>query len=272
MKKILALALAAVSLFSVVSLTSCASSSGDTLESGVLKIGVDDTYPPMEYKDTTGSKDIGFDVDVANEIGKRLGKKVEFVSTSWDGIFAALNAKKFDCILSAVSMTADREKKFAFTKPYIANAQMIVVKPGNTSITKETDLAGKTVGVQVSTTANDSATKLAGKGIKFTLKTYDQIIQPFQDMKAGRLDAIIVDEVVGQYYVATDPSAYKAAAVKLTNEPIGVCFRKSDTALRDKVQKQIDAMNSDGSMKKISVKWFNADLTSNIDSKLWGTD
>lgn len=277
----LAAMLLAVSLLGAVAMTGCqkktgagtaggsiSTASGDTLSAGVLTIGVDDSYPPMEYKDDSGNT-VGFDVDMANEIGKRLGKKVEFVSTAWDGIFQALNTNKFDAVISAVSMTDEREQAFEFTKPYIANAQMIVVRPGNNSIKKPEDLAGKKVGCQISTTANDSADYLQQKeGIKFNLSTYDQIIQPFQDMKAGRLDAIIVDEVVGQYYIAQSPKEYKAAALKLTNEPIGACFKKGNTTLRDEVQKAIDAMNADGTMKKLSQKWFKADLTSNIDTKL----
>ena len=87
-------------------------------------------------------------------------------------------------------------------------------------------------------------------------------------MKAGRLDAIIVDEVVGQYYIAQSPKQYQAAAGKLTNEPIGACFKKGNTVLRDEVQQAIDAMTADGTMAKLSQKWFKADLTSQIDSKL----
>jgi polar amino acid transport system substrate-binding protein len=94
------------------------------------------------------------------------------------------------------------------------------------------------------------------------------VLEPFADMKAGRINAIIVDEVVGEYYIATDKKDYKAAAVKLTNEPIGACFKKDNTKLRDEVQKAIDSMVSDGTMKKISIKWFGKDLTSNIDPNL----
>ena len=262
MKKILAFALSMIMLVTV--MASCAS----TLDSTTLKVGVDDSYPPMEYKDSANAS-VGFDIDMAKEIASRLNLKIVFVSTAWDGIFTALNTKKFDCIISSVSMTEKRLPSYEFTKPYIANSQMIVVKPDNNSITKPEDLAGKKVGCQVATTASDSADKLQAKGIKFgELKTYDQVIQPFADMKAGRLDAIIVDEVVGQYYIAQDEANFKAASVKLTNEPIGVCFKKGNTALRDKVQKTIDAMIEDGKMKEISMKWFKKDLTSNIDSVL----
>jgi ABC-type amino acid transport substrate-binding protein len=94
----------------------------------VLKVGVDDVYPPMEYKDDKNTT-VGFDVDLAKEIGKRLGMEVEFVSTAWDGIFTSLNTDKFDCIISSVSINEDRQQNFALTKPYIANAQVIVVQP-----------------------------------------------------------------------------------------------------------------------------------------------
>ena len=246
------------------SLSSCS----ETIDSKYLTIGVDDSYPPMEYKDEK-SNTIGFDVDLAKEVAKRMGKEAKFVSTAWDGIFAALNTKKFDCIISSVSMTQKRVDEFTFTKAYIANSQMIVVKPNDNSITKPENLAGKKVGVQVSTTAHESATKLQGKGTKFAdLKTYDQIIQPFADMKAGRIDAIIVDEVVGQYYIGQDKANFKAASAKLTNEPIGVCLKKGNTALQEKIQTAINAMIADGTMKKISEKWFGTDLTSNIDTVL----
>ena len=282
MKRITSIILAALTLFSVLALASCSkgsssntakatvsTTSGDTLKSGVLTIGIDNTYPPMEYVDPDSGDNVGFDIDMSKEIGKRLGKTVNFVPTQWDGIFQALNTDKFDAIISSVSMSEDRMQNFAFTKPYIANAQMIIVKKGDKSIKTPSDLKGKTVGCQLGTTANDSATYLQDtEGVKFTLKTYDSEMDTFSDMKAGRLQAIIVDEVVGQYYIKTDSKNFQSASVNLTNEPMGACFKKSNTVLRDEVQKAIDDMVSDGTMKKISVKWFGKDMTSNIDDKL----
>jgi len=222
----------------------------------------------MEYSDGKGNT-IGFDIDMAKEIGKRLELKVELIPTAWKGIFSALDSRKYDCVISSISMTADRVKHYTFSKAYVANSQMIVVRPGDSSITKPEDLKGKRVGCQLETTANVSADKLQAKGTRFKeLKTYDEINMPFADLKAGRIDAIIVDEVVGQYYIVKDKANYMAAAVKLTNEPIGVCFKLSNTALRDKVQKAIDDMVADGTMKKLSIQWFGLDLTSNIDTVL----
>ncbi len=238
-------------------LTGCSGAKSD-----VFRVGVDDVYPPMEFKDDAG-KIVGFDVELATEIAKKMGKKVEFVSTAWDGIFTSLDSKKFDCIISSVSINEERQQKYIFTNPYIANAQVIVVGKNNTSITSEKDLKGKKVGVQTGTTADESAEKFV-KETPFEIKKYDQIIQPFADMKVGRIDAIIVDEVVGKYYAAQDKQSFKVTGGRLTNEPIGVCLRKSDTELRDKVQKAIDDLKADGTMKKLSEKWFGEDLTSNV--------
>lgn len=238
-------------------LSACGGSKGD-----VLRIGVDDTYPPMEFKDDKNNT-VGFDVDLAKEIGKKLGKKVEFVSNDWAGIFQALESNKFDAIISSVSITDDRLENYAMTKPYIANAQVIVVKPSDDSIKEPKDLKDKKVGVQIGTTADESAQKFI-KETPFELKQYDQVIQPFQDMKAGRLDAIIVDEVVARYYVAQDKDSYKVTGARLTNEPIGICFNKNNVELRDKVDKILDEFKTDGTLKKLSEKWFGEDLTGNV--------
>jgi polar amino acid transport system substrate-binding protein len=279
MKKLLSIALAALCAVSILSMSSCssaanssstskASTASATATSGTLTIGVDDTYPPMEYQDNKTGKDVGFDVDMGTEIAKRLGKNVKFTSITWEGIFSGLKAKKFDCIISSVSLTEAREKEYAMTKAYCANAQMIVVKKDDASVKSQNDLSGKNVGCQINTTANDSATTLMKRGLKFNLTTYDKITDCFTALKTNKISSIIVDEVVGEYYIAKDPADYQAASVKLTNEPVAVCCRKEDTALRDSIQGAIDKMVKDGTMAKFSVKWFGKDLTSNIDEKL----
>lgn len=231
-------------------------------EQKVLRVGVDDTYPPMEFKDDSNTT-VGFDIDVATELAKRMGMKAEFISNDWAGIFLALEANKFDVIISSVSRNEERLANYAMTTPYIANAQVIVVPADNTTIKEPKDLEGKKVGVQINTTADESCAEYL-KTMKFTLTQYDQVIQPFSDMKAGRLDAIVVDEVVARYYVSRDPKSYKVSSARLTNEPIGICFAKNNTELRDKAQKALDEMFADGTMKSLSEKWFGEDLTGNV--------
>jgi polar amino acid transport system substrate-binding protein len=245
-------------LVMVFTLSACTS----TANNNILEVGVDDVYPPMEFKDDAGTT-MGFDIDLATEIGKKLNMEVKFTSTAWDGIFTALKAKKFDCIISSLSINEDRQKNYALTNAYIANSQVIVVSKNNTTIKSEKDLAGKKVGVQINTTADESCTKYL-ETMKFDVQKYDQIIQPFSDLKTGRLDAIVVDEVVAKYYISKDSASFALAGGKLTNEPIGIAFRINDTAMRDKVQKALDDLRADGTLKKISIKWFGEDLTSNI--------
>jgi ABC-type amino acid transport substrate-binding protein len=131
-------------------------------------------------------------------------------------------------------------------------------------IEKPEDLAGKKVGVQVGTTADESAEKFL-QTTKFDVIKYDQIIQPFSDLKTGRLDAIIVDEVVARYYVTTDPKSYAVTGARLTNEPIGICIKKENAAFRDKIDDVIVELRKEGKLKELSEKWFGEDLTANVD-------
>ena len=133
----------------------------------------------------------------------------------------------------------------------------------NVIVNKPEDLKGLKVGCQVATTADDSLKELA-KTVDFTVKKYDQIIQTFADLKTGRLDAIVVDEVVARDYVKKNPKDYKVTSGKLTNEPIGVCIKKDNAAFRNKINAIIDGFTADGTMKTISEKWFGEDITANI--------
>jgi len=241
-----------------VALTGCGK--GGT-KSDVLRVGLDNVTPPMEFTDDKGET-IGFDIDLANAIGEKLGKKVEIIPTAWDGIFMALKANKFDCIISDVSITEERLKEFAFSKPYINNSQSIVTA-ANSTITSPEDLKDKKVGVVPNSTGEEAANKLVEK-IPFEIKKYDQTIQFFSDLKIGRIDALVTDIVTARYYVNTDKESYKVAVGDLNNEPLGICFKKDNTQLRDEVQKAIDALKEDGTLKSISEKWCGEDLVTNI--------
>ncbi|MDP4093057.1 MAG: ABC transporter substrate-binding protein [Bacillota bacterium] len=232
-----------------------------------LRIGVDDSYPPMEFRDDKNAL-VGFDVDMAKAIAQKLGVPIKWTSIVFTGIFAGLDTNKYDIIISSVSMTKSREKKYLFSEPYLSNGQEIVVAPSNNSITKIEDLKGKKVGVQSGTTAENSAKKY-NKKFKFTIVPYDQIIQPFADLKTGRLDAVVSDAMVAEDYAAKDAKSYKISGVKMTNEPIAICMTKVNTDLQTKINKALDELRADGTLKKISEKWyFGKDATSNIDTSV----
>lgn len=232
----------------------------------VITIGVDDTYPPMEFRDDNNDL-VGFDIDFANALGAEMGVEIEFKPTAWDGIFSALNSEKYDVIISSVSITEERLEGFEFSKPYLSNGQVIVVKPGDTSINTAADLEGKLVGVQIETTADIAATKQL-EDITFELKRYDDIIQTFTDMKTGRLDAIVVDYAVAIDYTAKNPGDYEITSAQLTNEPIGVCIKKGNTELKSKVDAAIVALQEKGTLVPISEEWLGGNYVSEIDEEL----
>jgi len=242
-------------------LTSCGSS-----DSKKLNIGMEVGYPPMEMVGSDGSTVVGFDVDVGREIAKRLGKEdINIVSTAWDGIFTALVAKKYDCIISACSIKPERIKAYSLTKAYVANRQVLVVRSDETGIKTPQDLAGKKLGLQGGTTAEDYVTKeLIAKGIKVSYTPYQKVTQAFSDLKIGRTNAVLVDVVVAGYYLVQDKKSFNMVWESPDAEPMAIAFRKGDSALRNKVNKILDEMQADGTMAKISKKWFSKDITKGL--------
>jgi polar amino acid transport system substrate-binding protein len=260
-KKILTLLL--IFTFAITIFSGCSSSSSKkqtALErvkaAGKLVVGVDDTYPPMEYRDES-NKLIGFDKDMTDAIGKKLGVTVEYVPTDFNGILVALESGKFDTVVSALSITDERKKEIDFSKPYIQGGQIVIVKTTNTKITTPADLKGKIVGVQLGTTGEDAAAKI--NGIK-EIKKYDKITEAFHDLTIGRTEAMVADMQVGEYYIAKEPGQYKVLTQKLTSEPLGIGFKKGDVELETAVQKAIDELLADGTLSKLSTTWFGHDI------------
>lgn len=228
-------------------------------EAGVLTMGLNDTYPPFEFRDESQNI-VGFDVDLGQEIGKKLGVKVEIKTNDWKGIILSLKAKKYDIILSGMSMTEERKKEIDFAGPYIVGGQRVIAKKGDSSIKTADDLKGKTIGVQLGTTGEVAANKI--EGVK-ELKKYDGITEAFNDLTIGRVDAVVADGQVGGYYLKKNSQDLAVLDVKLSEEPIGIGFRKEDTHLKDAVEKALDELNADGTMSKLSEKWFGYDVYKN---------
>lgn len=232
----------------------------------VLKIGMDDNYPPMEYRNANNEL-VGFDVALGKALAEKLDMTPEFISTAWDGIFIGLDTGNYDVIMSAVSITPKRLETLGFTKPYLANGQIIISRNGAETVTDPSDLAGKKVGVQMGTTGDVAAEKYkADNG--FEIVKYDSIIQTFSGMDAGHVDYIVVDYPVGIEYVAKSPDKYAMTTVQFTNEPIGITVKKDNTALIAKLNTALDELKADGTLKKISEEWLGADYTSDIDEEL----
>lgn len=223
---------------------------------GKLVVGLDDSYPPMEFRDESNNL-VGFDIDLGNEIGKRLGVKTEFLPTDFNGILVALGTGKFDCIISSLSITDERKKTIDFSSSYLDGGQIVIVKKGNTTIKTKADLVNKTIGAQLGSTGEQAASKVAG--VK-EVKKYDKITEAMHDLIIGRIDCIVADKQVGEYYISKDTKNYKILSDTLTVEPTGIGFKKTDTALKDAAQKAMNDMKTDGTFSKISIKWFGHDI------------
>ncbi|MFU0825315.1 ABC transporter substrate-binding protein [Clostridium sp.] len=225
-------------------------------EAGKLVIGLDDGYPPMEFRDEKNNL-VGFDVDFANEIGKKLGVKVEFMPTEWNGILLALQSKKFDAIIAGLNITEERKKSIDFSEPYVMGGQVIAIKGGNKSIKTLADLKGKIIGCQLGSTGQKSAEDNL-KDIK-ELKKYEKITQAFSELTIGRIDAVIMDAQVGGYYISKKPGEFEVLNEMVSEEPMGIGYRKGDKELKDEIQKIVDELEKDGTLSKLSIKWFGYD-------------
>lgn len=224
---------------------------------GVFKIGLDPEFPPMGFRDTDGNY-VGFDIDLAKEVAKRLGMEFEAVPINWDAKNMELGAGNIDCIWNGFTMTG-REGDYLWTSPYVSNAQVVVVKE-NSGIESEADLAGKVLALQQGSTAENALNSRTDikDSLANTLFVADNVTA-LNDLKVGGVDAVLVDEVVADYYMAQNPGLKTVAS--LANESYGVGFALGNSALRDKVETTLQEMAADGTMKKISEEWFGKDIT-----------
>lgn len=227
-------------------------------KSGKMVIGLDDAFPPMGYRQADG-KLVGFDIDAAEEVGKRLAIKIEWQPTAWDGVIHSLNAKKFDCIWNGMTITEERSKAVAFTKPYIMDGQIAIINFKESRFKKLKDLKSYKAGTQKGSSGVEAVKKLSTKPSE--LKEYEDYPKALLDLEAGRIDVVVVDNVTGRDMIAKRPGKFRILPGMISKEPFGIAFRKGDSSLREKVQSTLDKMVKDGTMGKISRKWFAEDIT-----------
>ena len=225
-----------------------------------IVIGLDDNFPPMGFRDESGNL-VGFDIDLAQEASKRLGVPVEFKPIDWDSKEAALKSKQVDLLWNGLTITDERAQQIAFSKPYMHNQQLLVVRT-DSPITNREGLAGKILGTQ----EGSSSINALEKNMDFQkslseVKKYGDFVNAFMDLEIGRIDGVLVDSVVGRYYMTKKPGQFKVIDDKMGDEQFGVGLRKDDNLLRDKLNDVLKQMSEDGTMTKLSQKWFNEDIT-----------
>jgi polar amino acid transport system substrate-binding protein len=238
-------------------------SGGITIKPGVLMVGMEIGYPPMEYFDADGKTPIGFDVQMAKAVAAKMGLKAEFVDTAWDGIFAGVETGKYDCIMSSVTINDARLAAHNFSKPYVSNTLAMVLMK-DTKITARTplDCAGLNVAYQEETTSDIYMTDLAEKGLKFNPREYEKVMYCFDEMQLGRVDVIVTDLLVAYDYIASENSPFEIVWTSAEAEKFGVCMKKGNDTLTAEINNALDELFADGSMLKISQDVFGMDLVS----------
>lgn len=223
-----------------------------------IVVGLDDNFPPMGFRDKE-NKLVGFDIDLAREAARRLGAEVEFKPIDWNAKEAELNGKRVDALWNGLTITEQRKEKIAFTTPYLENRQIVVVT-SKSAVKNKADLAGKIVGLQEGSSAVEAVEKDGvAKSIK-EVRKYGDNVTALMDLSTGRLDALVVDEVVGRYYLAKKPGEYLVLEDHFGTEEYGVGVRKDDTELLGKLQKTMDEMKKDGAAARISSEWFGKNI------------
>jgi His/Glu/Gln/Arg/opine family amino acid ABC transporter permease subunit len=217
--------------------------------SGRLRVGIDATYPPFGM--AQGGEFSGFDVDIARAIARELHVQAELVNASFDGAFPALQNGTFDVVISAVTITADRRQTMLFSDPYVRAGQQIVVR-GDSAIAGPDNLEGRTVGVQINTTAQFAMETRSG----VTLAKYNTIDLALLDLQNRRVDAVASDGPVLRYMLRTSFRGLKTVGGEYTDEQFGIVLARNSDDLRRAVNAALWKLQDSGEYARIYSRWF----------------
>jgi len=220
-----------------------------------LRIASDTTYPPFEFVDKDKNI-VGFDVDMMNEICKRVNCKATFVPTAWDGIFVALQQGQFDAVVSGVTITEERQKTMDFSDPYLRYGQVVLVRADEERIKGLDDLKGMTVAVQTGTTNDEKATALQKEGKVGAVKRYDTFDLAVAALINKDVDAVIIDSPAADGFMAANPGKLKIAGEPFTSEALGIVVQKGNTELLQAFNAALKQMKEDGTLDQLYKKWF----------------
>ena len=239
--------------------TEAAESEAEATESGTFIVGFDQDFPPMGFLGDDGEY-TGFDLELAQEVAKRLGLTYQPQPIAWDAKDLELETGNIDCIWNGFTMNG-REENYTWSDPYMDNTQIFVVAP-DSGIATLADLTGKVVEVQVDSSAQAALADMPELADTFK----DLVVTPdyntaFMDLEQGAVDAIAMDVTVAGYMIQERNSDFVILEESISSEVYGIGFQLGNTELRDKVQGALEEMAADGTLKTISEKWFGTDVT-----------
>ena len=247
-------------LLMLFTLTGCSIDNANIMNREKIVIGFDESFAPMGFRNDKGEV-VGFDVDLAKEAARRLGVKAEFKPIDWTKKKEEITSGNVDMLWNGCDITPERKEYMIFSKPYMDSRQVLIVKKGNDQgIYSEYDLKDKIVGMQAGTSSEIYIDKDIKKNFA-EFKICNSLQEGFAALDREEFDVFITDEIAGRYEITQNPNRFEVIEANVS--PItefGIGFAKDNTELRDKVQVVFDEMIQDGTAKKISKKWFNADL------------
>lgn len=237
----------------------------DAKTRGVLEIGCEAAYVPYEF--VKDGQIVGYDPDIMAIICPKMGVKPHFIDTAWAGIIPALYAGKFDCIVSAMTITKERAEKVLFSMPYADASNVILLRADETKIKTADNLSGKIIGVQLGSAAvnviKTFEAKLKTKGLPgyAGVKQYDHYPEAYQDLLNKRVDAVVNSKSTLMVVMRDAPGKFKILpGISDIHAYFGMAFRKSDADLRDFMNTQLAAMKQDGTLAKLQIKWFGGTM------------
>lgn len=230
------------------------------MDKGVLVMGLDDNFPPMGFRNEKGEL-VGFDVDLAKEVMKRLGVELKLQAIDWNAKEQELNTGNIDCIWNGFTITPERQAAMTFTPPYIHNAQVVVVRD-DSPYTTLASLSGKIVGYQAGSSASNAIddTPEFKQSVKSFVE-FKENLTGLMDLEIGGIDALVVDVTVAEDNIKRSGKPFRILEEELAPEDYGIGFRKGEQKLADAVWQQLEAMAADGTLAKISTDWFGSDIT-----------
>ncbi len=229
-------------------------------ENGELVLGLDDSFPPMGYRDDN-NEIVGYDIDLAKEVASRLEIKLKLQPINWDTKDQELSTGNIDCIWNGMTITDVLKKVVLFSDPYMNNQQVLVVMADSSYKTKE-DLVGKSIALQAGSSAKIALE--SKEDFKASLKEVVELKDNtlcMMDLQTGNVDAVLMDEIVARYFIQMKGEKYRVLDEGLAAEEYGIGFRKNDVQLMTKVNDTLKEMAADGTIAKISEKWFGKDIS-----------
>lgn len=233
------------------------------LNNGKLILGLDDSFPPMGFRDDADNI-VGFDIDLAEAVCQKLGVELVLQPIKWDAKEHELNTKSIDCIWNGFSVTPERMENLTMSIPYMENSISIVVVNGS-GITSKADMAGKSLAVQGGSSAEEALNSEENREFRESLGevngSFKDYVTALMDLETGNSDAVLMDSVVANYMINEAGKDFVVLDDNLVAEEYAIGFRKGEEALAEAINEALRELKADGTVEKISTKWFGSDIT-----------